>query len=175
MTFVIRAHGDPLSLVEPVRRAVAEVEPDRPISAISTADPGVYFWLRKMHIAAVAGLAAIATLLAALGVYGVMAYTLAGRAREIAIRASLGAGTREIVRAIALPSLTIVGAGIVVGLGAAFAFGTLIRSQLWGVSATDRPTYAVASLMLLTAAGLACIGPIRSALRIDPNTALRGE
>jgi len=175
MTFVIRAHGDPLSLVGPLRRAVAEIEPDRPISAISTADPGVYFWLRKMHIAAVSGLAAVATLLASLGVYGVMAYTLAGRAREIAIRTSLGAGTREIVRAIGLPSLRIVSVGIVAGLGGAFAFAMLIRSQLWGISVTDRPTYAAASLMLLTAAGLACIGPIRKALRIDPSTALRAD
>ena len=175
MTFVIRAHGEPLSLAGPLRRAVAEVEPDRPISAISTLGPGEYFWLRKMHIAAVSGLAAVATLLAAIGIYGIMAYTLAGRAREIAIRASLGAGPREIVRAIGLPSLTIVGAGLVVGFGGAFAFGTLIRSQLWEISITDRPTYAVASLLLVTAAALACLGPIRNALRIDPSTTLRAE
>ena len=175
MTFVIRAAGDPLLLVGPLRHAVAEIEPDRPLSSIATGDPGDYFWLRKMHVAAVSGLAVIATLLASLGVYGIMAYTLAGRAREIAIRAALGAGTREIVRAISWPSLTIVGAGIALGLGGAVAFGTMIESQLWGVSATDRPTFAIAALMLVAAAALACVGPVRNALRIDPSTALRAE
>jgi putative ABC transport system permease protein len=175
MIFVVRTAGDRMRLVEPLRRAVAEIDPDRPLTGIATAEPGEYFWLRRTHVFAVSALAMVATLLASIGVYGIVAYTLAGRAREIAIRAALGAGAHEIVRAIGLPSLRIVGAGIAAGLAGAAGFGRVLESQLWGITATDRPTFAVASLLLVAVAALACVGPVRRALRIDPSIALRSE
>ena len=175
MTFIVRASGDPMRLAEPMRRAVADIDPDRPLTGIATGEPGGYFWLRRTHVFAVSALAIVATLLASIGVYGIMVYTLAGRAREIAIRAALGAGTREIARAIGLPSLRIVSVGIAVGLAGAAGFGSVIESQLWGITATDRPTFAAASLLLAAVAALSCVGPIRRALRIDPSAALRTE
>ena len=175
MTFVVRAAADPRALVEPIRRAVAEVDPDRPLTSISTGELGIYFWLRRTHVFAVSALAVVATLLAAIGVYGIMAFTLAGRAREIAIRGALGAGRRGIVQTIGVPSLGIVSAGIVVGGAGALGFGAVLESQLWGITATDRPTFAAAALLLATVAALACAGPVRRALRIDSSSALRSE
>jgi putative ABC transport system permease protein len=175
MTFVVRAVGDPARLVPDVRRAVAEVEPDRPLTAIATTELGMYFWLRRTYVFGVLCLAIVATLLSAVGLYGVMSYALSRRTREIAIRVALGAGAWEVVRTVSLPSLMVVGAGVAAGLVGAAGFGRLIQSQLWGVTATDGATFAAASVVLVSAAALACIAPIRRALRINPSVALRSE
>jgi putative ABC transport system permease protein len=175
MTFVIRAAGDPSSLVPDVRRAVAGVEPDRPLTAISTTELGIYFWLRRTYVLAVLGLAIVATVLSAIGLYGIMSYGLSRRTREIAIRVALGAGAWEVVRTVGLPSLAVVTTGVGAGLVGAVGFGRAIESQLWGVSATDGATFMVASLLLIAVAGVSCIPTIRRALRIDPSAALRSE
>ena len=175
LTFVVRTTGDPSNLVDEVRKAIAEVEPDRALTAITTTELGNFFWLRKAHVFAITGFALVATALAAMGLYGVMSYTLARRTREIAIRVALGADVREVIRAVGLPSLRVVVIGLAGGLAGALAFGRLIQSQLWGITATDVPTFLAAALLLVAVAGFACIPPIRRALRIDPSIALKTE
>ena len=175
MTFFVRTAGDPLRLVADVRRAIATIEPDRPLTAVSKAELGNYFWFRKAHVLAVAGFALVATLLAALGLYGILACTLARRTREIAIRVALGAGAVEVIRAIGLPSLRVVSIGLAAGIAGAIGFGRLIESQLWGITATDPPTFVAAAALLVTVTGLACVPPIRRARRIDPAVALKAE
>jgi len=175
MTFVVRAAGDPSHLVEDLRKAIGEVEPDRPLTAVTTAERGHFFWLRKMHVFAVSGFALVATALAAIGLYGVMSYTLARRTREIAVRVALGADVREVIRTVGLPSLRVVAMGLAGGLAGAIVFGRFIESQLWGVTATDAPTFLAAAVLLVAVAGFACVPPIRRALRIDPSVALRTE
>ena len=175
MTFVVRAAGDPSHLVEDLRKAIGEVEPDRPLTAVTTAERGHFFWLRKMHVFAVSGFALVATALAAIGLYGVMSYTLARRTREIAVRVALGADVREVIRTVGLPSLRVVAMGLAGGLAGAVVFGRFIESQLWGVTATDAPTFLAAAVLLVAVAAFACVPPIRRALRIDPSVALRTE
>ena len=175
MTFVVRTADDPSRLVPDLRRAVAEIEPDRPLTAITTTDLGVYFWLRRTYVLAVLGLAIVATLLSAIGLYGVMAYALSRRTREIAIRVALGADAWEVIRTVSLPSLKVVTAGVVAGLAGAAGFGRVIQSQLWGITATDLTTFVSASLVLVSVAALSCVPPIRRALRINPSAALRSE
>jgi len=175
MTFVVRTTGEPSHLVDEVRKAIAEVEPDRALTAITTTELGPFFWLRKAHVFAVSGFALVATALAAMGLYGVMSYTLARRTREIAIRVALGADVREVIRAVGLPSLRVVVMGLAGGLAGALVFGKLIQSQLWGITATDGPTFLAAAFLLVAVAAFACIPPIRRALRIDPSIALKTE
>ena len=119
--------------------------------------------------------AGMATLLAAIGTYGVMAYTVSQRTREIGIRRAMGAGPREIIGFVGRRALTLVAAGLVAGLAGALALTRLIASQLWGVTPTDPATFAAVSLVLAGVAVVACIGPVRRALAVDPTIALRSE
>jgi hypothetical protein len=175
MTLFVRAASDPASVAADIRRAAADVEPDRPLTAVATAGLGDYFWMRQTHIFATAGFAIVAVLLAAIGVYGVTAYALGQRRREIAVRVALGADARDVVRTLGLPSLAVVGSGLAAGAAGAVAFGRVVESQLWGVSSTDLPTFGGAAFVIVAAAALACLGPLRRALALDPSMTLRSE
>ena len=137
MTFVLRTAGDPASLVAAVQRAVAEVEPDRPLANISTRRVEPYFFGRYAYVFVLVAFALAATLIASIGVYGVMSYAVAQRLREIAIRIALGADGRAVFAAVARQALAIIGVGVGLGFLGALAMGRLISSQLWGVSPTD--------------------------------------
>jgi putative ABC transport system permease protein len=177
MLFMIRPTGDPLAFVASARNAVAELEPERPLVNVSTMSSHLragtgqfrsYVWL-------VIVFAAVATLLAAIGTYGVMAYTVDQRTREIGIRRALGAGRREIVALVGRRAIAFVAAGLVWGLAGALALTRLIRSQLWGVTPTDPVTFAGVSVLLVAIALLACVIPARRALSVDPTIALRND
>jgi putative ABC transport system permease protein len=117
----------------------------------------------------------VATLLAAMGTYGILAYSVARRRHEIAIRTALGARPLEIVACIGLRTMLLIGIGLTAGMAAAMALTRYLASQLWNVTSTDPPAFAAAALLLVLVAGLATVGPIRRSLRVDPTGALRME
>ena len=117
----------------------------------------------------------LATLLTALGLYGVLTFSVARRTREIGIRVALGAQRRDVFRLVIIRGLVLVGIGVLVGLGVSFAFGKLISSLLFGVQPMNRMTLATASLGLIAVAFLACYLPARNATKVDPLVALRYE
>ena len=119
--------------------------------------------------------AAIAVVLAAIGLYGVIAYTVAQRTREIGIRTALGARPREVARLVLGQSMRTVALGLVVGVGGALAVSRLLSTLLYGVGATDPLTFVGVTLLLAAVAALASYVPARRAARVDPMVALRYE
>jgi putative ABC transport system permease protein len=117
----------------------------------------------------------IASLLTALGLYGVLTFSVARRTREIGIRVALGAQRRDVFRLIMVRGVLLVGAGVLVGLAASIAFGRYIASLLFGVEPTNPLTLAIVSVGLVAVALLACYIPARRATRVDPLEALRYE
>ena len=175
MTFVLRTAGDPATLVTAVQRAVAEVEPDRPLGNISTRRVEPYLFSRYAYVFVLVAFAMAATLIASIGVYGVMSYTVAQRLREIAIRIALGADGRAVFATVARQALVIVGVGVGLGFLGALAMGRLISSQLWGITPTDPTTFLAVALLLGVVAAVACLAPVRRALRTDPVSVLKAE
>jgi putative ABC transport system permease protein len=177
MTYIIRTQGDPMAELPAVRQAVDEIDRNRPLINPRTEDsylddqaqyPRYYSILLGLF-------AAVATGLAAVGIYGVMAYAVAQRTREIGIRIALGAAAWDVFTIIARQAMWIIAAGVAVGLGGAAVLTRFISSELWEVQATDPATFAGVTLLLATIAILACLIPTRRAIRIDPTTALRYE
>ncbi|MBZ5632481.1 MAG: ABC transporter permease [Acidobacteriia bacterium] len=177
MTFLLRTSGDPMSLVPEARSAVADVDPDHAITRIQTMEQ---FWGGGMRdkriLAGVLGVFAfVATILAAIGIYGVMAYSVAERTREIGIRMALGASPGKVLALIGGRAAVLISFGVLFGLAGSLALSQLIASQLWGVQPTDPATFAAVSLLLIAVALLACFVPARRAIRVDPTEALRSE
>jgi putative ABC transport system permease protein len=117
--------------------------------------------------------ALVAVLLAAIGVYGVMAYSVTERTREIGVRVALGAGVGDVVRLVVRGALGMTAVGVALGLLGGFAASRLLGSLLFGVTATDFPTFVIAAVTILAVAGLASWLPARRAARVDPVAALR--
>jgi putative ABC transport system permease protein len=177
MVFVVRTSGPPLSVVEAIKRAVADVDRTTPVASIRTIDQTLdsqvqYLRLYMLLLAAFGGVAAV---LAATGIYGVMAYSVAERTREIGIRVALGAQARDVLAMILAQAGWIVGVGLAVGVAAALAFTRAIQSALVDVKATDPLTYVAVSVALLIIAATACVVPTRRATAVDPTVALRSE
>jgi len=122
-----------------------------------------------------AGFAALAALLAAIGIYGVMSYTVAERTREIGVRMALGAPTENVMRMVLKYGMALAGAGAVIGLAASFALTSVISGLLFGVQATDPATLVAITLLLLAVAMVSCLIPARRATKVDPLVALRHE
>src|SRR5439155_9708513 len=129
----------------------------------------------RLNIALYGGLAALALVLAALGIYGVMAYTVAQRTPEIGLRMALGAGQAEVRLQILREGLKLAAGGLVLGLGGAYAIGRAMRSALYGTSVLSLPVLLAIGLILLGAALVACYVPARRASAVDPMIALRQE
>jgi ABC-type antimicrobial peptide transport system permease subunit len=176
MTFVVRHPSDPLSLVPAVRSAVAEIE-SRPIATVMTAEQRRALGTDRLryNLFLFGVLACTAALLAAVGIYGLLSYSVNLRTREIGIRKALGASPGAIAVFVSNYVLALVSSGLVLGLAGALALTRLIASQLWGVTPTDPSTYAVVSLVLILIALVACLGPVRRAIAVDPTVALRVE
>ncbi len=174
---VIRTFAQPLSIVPAVRRSVAELDKNLPISDIRTMDKvsDETLSLRNFITMLLASFAGLALLLAAVGIYGVMAYSVAQRTQEIGIRVALGAERGDIVRNVIRQGLALACTGIVVGLAAAFGLARFLSTQLYGVKPTDPLTFAVVPFVLVAVAFFATYIPARRASQIDPIIALRYE
>jgi len=174
-TLVLRAEDDPHSAIMALRKAVATIDPDLPLSNVGSYGELIAktFGTKRLAVTIVSLFSGAALLLAAIGLYAVLSYSLSQRTREIGVRMALGAQSSNIIGLITRQGLKIVGIGLVIGILAALALARLIASILYGVSASD-PITLVASVLVLSLAGLlACLLPALRATRIDPITALK--
>ena len=174
---VVRTSGDPLAIAESVRLAVRSVDPDQPVMRLATMDQVVARSTAQRSLAFIlfAAFAGIALLLAAAGIYGVLAGHVAERTREIGVRSALGATPWDIVRLILMQGARLAVLGLAVGLAGALAFGRLLSAMLYGVEPGDPWTLGAVALGLGAVAVMACLVPARRALGVDPMTALRAE
>ena len=177
MALVIHTAGNPSAIASSVRGAIWSVNRNVRISEVATMDQVIGTSLSPRRFPMVMlGLFAIAgLLLAALGLYGVLAYSVAQRTTEIGVRMALGALPREVLRMILRQGMFLVGIGVAAGLAGALALGSLLTGLLFEVKATDPPTLFAAALVLIVVALLACLIPARRATKIDPLVALRYE
>jgi predicted permease len=174
---VVRTSGDPLALAPAVRRAVWAVDSSQPISGVRAMNEVLDAQLanRDLQLTLTGSFAVIALLLAAVGLYGVLSYTVSQSTNEIGLRMALGAEQRTVVGTVVRSALTTALVGIGVGLLAASALTRMIDSFLYGVSPTDPWTAAAVAGVLLLVAGLAALIPAMRAARVNPMTALRAE
>jgi predicted permease len=178
MSVALRARaGDPMQLAATVQKEIRAIAPDQPVTELKTmrrvvaanvSQPRFYTLLLGIY-------AAIALLLAATGLYGVLAHTVSQRAQEIGIRMALGAPRRSILRLVLTHALLLVSAGVVLGLGGALALTRLISAQLYNTTPTDPVTFAAVSVLMIAVAAAAAYVPARRAVRVDPMVALRCE
>jgi ABC-type antimicrobial peptide transport system permease subunit len=177
MTFAIRTSGDPLVLEKPVRRVVQEMDANAPVYEVLAADEYVSrsVGTERFNLMLIGAFASLALIMTAVGLYGVISYSVTQRTREIGIRVALGAGTRETVGIVMGRGLRLTVSGVVLGLAAAFALSRFLEHLLFGVTPTDPLTFASVALLLLFVAIVACYLPARRASRIDPMVALRSE
>jgi putative ABC transport system permease protein len=178
MNLVVRAGaGDPVALTSSLRGAVAELDRDQLIWQTRTLDQLVAASVagRRFNMTLLGLFAAVAMMLAALGLYGVMAYTVTRRTHEIGVRMALGARGSDVLRMVVGQGMKLAAAGVVLGLVVAFAVTRVLASLLYGVSTTDPLTYAGLAALLGTVAFLASYLPARRATKVDPMEALRYE
>jgi putative ABC transport system permease protein len=176
MNLVVKTGGDPTNIVAAVRGAVREIDKNLPVGfqtmerVFSRTVAG-----RRYNMLLLGAFATVALLLAMMGVFGVMSYTVTQSTREIGIRMALGARSGDVLRLVVGQGLMLAGAGVVIGAVCAMGLTRVMASLLFGVGAMDVATYCVASLAVVMVAGLACYVPARRASRIDPMVALRYE
>jgi putative ABC transport system permease protein len=177
MYFVMRTKGKPLSLVPSVRQVVSEVDHVHPVANVRTVEEYLDQQVRyvRLYVLLLGVFGAIAAVLAAIGIYGVMSYSVAERTREIGIRMALGAKAGDVFKLVALRSLILFAAGLVLGLAGSVALTRYLSSALYEVTATDPVTYAAVSGMLAAVALIACLVPTRRAVTVNPTVALRYE
>ena len=171
------ASGDPLKLVDPIRHAIRALDPELPLTQVRTMEEGVAadFVAQRSTVVLLSAFAAVALVLASIGLYGVMALSVTQRTRELGIRMALGSPRAAVLRLVMRQGASLVGIGLVVGLLVAVASGRLLSSTLYGVSGADPATLGLVSLVLGASALLACLLPARRASRVDPMVALRNE
>ncbi|MGH7562941.1 MAG: FtsX-like permease family protein [Gemmatimonadota bacterium] len=178
MSLAVRTRSsDPARAIPAIRDAIQRLDPTLAHFEIATMEEVVdlSFWDRRLYGWMFSGFAAVALLLAAVGVYGVMAYTVARRTHEIGIRMALGAEARHVIRRVIGQGLCPVLPGFGLGLGLAFGVTRVLAGFLYGVAPTDPLTFGGIALFLAAVALLACYIPARRATRVDPLAALRAE
>ena len=177
VTLVVRARGDAAAIAPAVRRAVLSVDPGQPVTRLATMEQIVAASTaqRRLALLLFAAFAAVALLLAAAGIYGVLAGSVTERTREIGLRSALGAAPRDILAMVLLQGARLALAGLALGLAGALALGRFLGALLYAVEPTDPGTLAAVVALLALVALFACLLPARRALRVDPMTALRTE
>jgi predicted permease len=174
-TLTIRTQGEPMQMASAVRAAVWSVDPEQPVWKLRTQQSlierskGTPRFLAQL----MGGYAALALVLAAVGLYGVTSYSVAQRTREIGLRMALGAATSDVLRSVLRRALLLAGLGLVLGMAGALALGRVVQSLLFATSPTDAVTLLGVALLLLAVATLASYLPARRATRVDPTVALR--
>jgi len=175
--FVARTHGDPIALAKDIQRAVWQVAPDTgifnvmPVTRLSANT----IWQSRVWGLLFGIFSTIALVLAAAGIYGVMAYFVTQRTREIGVRIALGAQWRDVLKLILGSGMLLVTIGLIIGLAGALALTRLMTTLLFEVSPTDPITFVAVALCVIVATLLACYIPARRAIKVDPLVALRYE
>jgi predicted permease len=173
----LRPAGDPMTLAGPLQRAVRALDSELPVYRIQPLDERLAGSLGQQRTAAtlIGGFGGLALLLAAIGLYGAVAYSAAQRTREFGIRIALGAQTPDVLRQVLREGILLALIGLAVGLVGAVTLTRVLRSQLFGVTPTDPLSFSVVSLLLLVVAVVASLVPAKRATRVDPMVALRSE
>ena len=173
----IRSASDPAALTAMVRREAAALDPEQAVMSAMTMEQRVSTALARPRFNALLLnlLSGLAAALAAVGIYGVISYSVAQRTREIGVRLALGAKRSDVLRLVIRQGMALSGAGVAIGLAASLALTRLMQGLLYGVSATDLLTFAGAALLLGAVAVAACWLPARQATKVDPMVALREE
>jgi putative ABC transport system permease protein len=177
LTVLARTTGDPLTMTSAVREQVRTIDKDIPVTHIQTLEQVLAASVaqQRFSMLMVGLFAGLALVLATVGIYGVMAYSVAQRAHEIGVRMALGARTSQVLKLILKDGMALALMGVVIGLAAAFALTRLLTTLLFGVRPNDAATLIVVSLTLLGVALVACYIPARRATKVDPLVALRYE
>jgi putative ABC transport system permease protein len=178
LMLVVRTPGEPARLTGAVKREfqsldsrVALVEP----TPLDTALDRVLFARPRFSLLVLGIFACTGVLLVALGVYGVLSYTVSQQTREIAIRLALGGDRGHVVRMVLRLGMQMVAVGLIIGSAVSFATNRLLQSELWGTTPTDPMTFAAAILITVAIGAIACFVPARRAVRVEPMVALRHE
>jgi predicted permease len=177
MHFELRALGDPLALVSSVRAAVHEIDPELPVAEFKTQTEQIDETLVQERLFAELSsfFAGLAALLACIGLYGLIAYSVARRTHEVGVRMALGAQRGDVLRMVIGEGMLLTGIGIVLGAGAGLALTRFLQSLLFDVKPTDPGTFVAVAVVLAVVASLACYIPARRAANVDPMEALRYE
>ena len=177
MTVAVRTTGSPLAMLPALREAVHSIDRNLPLSSVNTMDKLVESSVgqRKLSMMLLGVFSAIAMVLASIGIYGVMSYSVTQRTRELGIRMALGAVRSRVLLLVVRQGMALAGTGIVIGLLGAFGLTRLLTNQLFAVRATDPSTFALFSALLVAIALIATLVPALRATRVDPVVALRDE
>jgi ABC-type antimicrobial peptide transport system permease subunit len=177
MRLMVRSKSDDGSIAAAVRREVQAVDPAQPIYAVNTMNLVIENTVKdkSMNTTLLSVFAGVSLLLAVIGVYGVMSYTVAQHTREIGIRMALGAQPRSILKLIVGRGLVLVSTGAVIGVAASFGLTRFIENMLFGVTPTDPLTFVMIVALLGLVALLACLIPAQRAMRVDPIVVLRHQ
>ena len=177
MSFAIRTRGNPTAVIPSLQQAITRVDPNAALDAIAPLDRLVSHSVARQRFYAVvlAGFAALAALLAAIGMYGLLAFTVAERTREIGLRMALGAGRRQVIGMVLGRGLLLAAVGIGLGLVGAFGATRYLQSMLYGITPLDPGTFLIVASVFFSVATLASYVPARRAMLVDPVVALRSE
>jgi predicted permease len=177
ISLVARTTGDPMSLAQVVENAIHELDKDLPIFSVRTMDQllGNSVATRRLTLTLLASLAALALLLAAVGIYGVVSHSVRQRTHEIGVRIALGAPTNNVLVLVVKQGMTVALIGVTIGVIASLILTRLMASLLFGVAAIDPLTFGAIALLLIFIAFMACLIPARRATKVDPVIALRCE
>jgi putative ABC transport system permease protein len=177
MTFTVRTTLAPEQLIASVRRQAQAVDPNQPIDGIRTLEQlrAESIAPERLNLTLLGVFAAIALVLALVGIYGVISWSVTQQTREIGVRMALGAQTGAVMRLVVGRGMKLVGVGVALGLAGALLLTRLMAALLFGVGATDPVTFVFITLLLAGVALLACLIPARRATKVDPMVVLRSE
>jgi putative ABC transport system permease protein len=176
-TVLVRTKGDPAAMTSTVRGAMQEIDRDLPLYGIKTVNDVISDSVapRRLNMLLLGIFAGLALVLAAVGLYGVISYSVSQRTREIGIRVALGASHKSVLRLVVGEGMVLASAGVVIGVTASFFLTKFMTTLLFGVSPTDPITFVAISVLLIGVSIVASVIPARKAMRVDPMVALRYE